>query len=70
MLLQRVLGSGPHVKRGSGQGKLAKAAAAASAGNFAVGGNFCVCNFYFISTYQKSGKFDTFRNKLKMIFAL
>ena len=40
MLLQRVLGSGPHVKRGTGQGKLAKAASAASAGNFAVGGNF------------------------------
>jgi ubiquinol-cytochrome c reductase core subunit 2 len=37
MLLQRVLGSGPHVKRGTGQGKLAKAASAASAGNFAVG---------------------------------
>jgi hypothetical protein len=38
MLLQRVLGSGVHVKRGSGQGKLAKAAAAASAGHHAVGG--------------------------------
>jgi len=37
MLLQRVLGSGVHVKRGSGQGKLAKAAAAASAGHHAVG---------------------------------
>ena len=45
MLLQRVLGSGPHVKRGTGQGKLAKAASAASAGNFAVGGN---CFFYAI----------------------
>jgi ubiquinol-cytochrome c reductase core subunit 2 len=37
MILQRVLGSGVHVKRGSGQGLLAKAAAAASAGNYAVG---------------------------------
>jgi len=38
MLLQRVLGSGPHIKRGNGQGKLVKAAAAASAAHQAVGG--------------------------------
>jgi len=37
MLLQRILGMGAHTKRGQGQGKLAKAAAAASAGNHAVG---------------------------------
>ena len=40
MLLQRVLGTGAHIKRGSSQGKLAKAAAAASAGNHAVGGKY------------------------------
>lgn len=37
MLLQRILGMGAHVKRGAGQGKLAKAAAAASASNHSVG---------------------------------
>jgi len=37
MLLQRILGMGAHVKRGSGQGKLAKAAAAATASNHSVG---------------------------------
>jgi len=36
-LLQRILGMGTHVKRGQCQGKLAKAAAAASASNHAVG---------------------------------
>jgi len=36
MLLQRVLGTGSHVKYGSGQGKLAQAAAAASSANSAV----------------------------------
>jgi len=36
-LLQRILGMGAHVKRGLSQGKLAKAAAAASASNHAVG---------------------------------
>eukprot|EP00088_Acartia_fossae_P015819 TRINITY_DN18764_c0_g1_i1.p1 TRINITY_DN18764_c0_g1~~TRINITY_DN18764_c0_g1_i1.p1 ORF type:complete len:442 (+),score=157.97 TRINITY_DN18764_c0_g1_i1:38-1363(+) len=36
MLLQRILGSGPHIKRGASQGKLAVAAAEASAGNHAV----------------------------------
>jgi len=37
MLLQRILGMGAQVKRGQCQGKLAKAAAAASASNHAVG---------------------------------
>jgi len=37
MLLQRVLGMGSQVKRGGSQGKLAKAAAAASASNHSVG---------------------------------
>merc|ERR1712115_72262 len=36
MLLQRALGMGGHVKYGGGQGKLAKAAAAASSGNQSV----------------------------------
>jgi len=36
-LLQRILGMGSHVKRGQSQGKLAKAAAAASASHHAVG---------------------------------
>jgi ubiquinol-cytochrome c reductase core subunit 2 len=37
MLLQRILGMGAQVKRGNSQGKLAKAAAAASASNHSVG---------------------------------
>lgn len=37
MLLQRVLGMGAQIKRGGSQGKLAKAAAAASASNHSVG---------------------------------
>ena len=41
MLLQRILGMGAQIKRGSGQGKLAKAAAAASASNHSVGGKYC-----------------------------
>ena len=40
MLLQRILGMGAHIKRGNGQGKLAKAAAAASASNHSVGGDY------------------------------
>jgi hypothetical protein len=38
MLLQRILGTGSHLKYGGGQGKLAKAAAAASAANQSVAG--------------------------------
>lgn len=38
MLLQRILGNGCHVKYGGSQGKLAKAAAAASAANHSVAG--------------------------------
>ncbi len=38
MLLQRILGTGSHVKWGGSQGKLAKAAAAASAANQSVAG--------------------------------
>ena len=40
MLLQRILGMGAQIKRGNGQGKLAKAAAAASASNHSVGGDY------------------------------
>jgi hypothetical protein len=38
MLLQRILGTGSHLKYGGSQGKLAKAAAAASAANQSVAG--------------------------------
>jgi hypothetical protein len=42
MLLQRILGTGSHLKYGGGQGKLAKAAAAASAANQSVAGKTIV----------------------------
>jgi hypothetical protein len=46
MLLQRILGTGSHLKYGGSQGKLAKAAAAASAANQSVAGKICKVYFF------------------------
>ena len=48
MLLQRILGMGSHVKWGQGQGKLAKAAAAASASNHSVAGQWYIIEICFV----------------------